>query len=133
MAASSAPRPVNGWLGPVTNAAFVGVLEAVEVEPPPVAVGLVSGLALPVMQVFTPLITPRSCAVLNRLQMVVFDEVVWTLDPPRTSVREGMVTLNAQVRTRPLQENGHEGLKLTWKRCLRSPERRRWFATWGVH
>lgn len=68
------------------------VLEGLE-EPPPVEDGLVSGLALPVMQVLTPRMTPLEWALLKRSQMVWLVEVVWTLDPPRTSVREDMTTL----------------------------------------
>lgn len=97
MAANRAARPVMGVAGPKVTAAFPleELLPAVEVDevPPLVAEGLVSGLALLVRQVLTPLITPAEAAELKRSQMVVLVEVVWTLDPPRTSVSLFMVTL----------------------------------------
>ena len=98
MAAIKPLIPVHGATGPKATAALLGLLVEVEEEPPPVADGLVSGLAFPVMQVLTPLMTPLSWAALKRSQMVVLVEVVWTLDPPRTSVREGIVTLKNLVR-----------------------------------
>ena len=64
MAAISALRPVmEDDEGPKVTAAFLlellpELLLAVEAVPPLVAVGLVSGLALPVKQVLTPLMTP---------------------------------------------------------------------------
>lgn len=54
---------------------------------------LLWGVSVPVMQVLTPLMAPRSWAVLNRSQMVLLVEVVWTLEPPRTSDNELRVTL----------------------------------------
>lgn len=81
IAANKAPRPVSDAVGPKVTAAFplellVELLEAVEEVPPLVAVGLVSGLALLVKQVFTPLITPLSWAESNSWQMVWLVEVV---------------------------------------------------------
>jgi len=98
MAAIRAPKPVIGVEGPKVTPALpleelLELLLAVEAVPPLVAVGLVSGLALFVRQVLTPLMTPLSAADWNRSQMVVLVEVVWTLDPPRISVSLGMVTL----------------------------------------
>lgn len=59
MAAIKALKPVKDALGPKAIAVLLsGVLVEVEEEPPPVADGLVSGLALLVMQVLTPLMTP---------------------------------------------------------------------------
>lgn len=54
---------------------------------------LLWGVSVPVMQVLTPLMAPRSWAVLKRSQMVLLVEVVWTLEPPRTSDKELRVTL----------------------------------------
>ena len=64
-AASNAPRPVMGVAGPKVMAALwvelpLELLDAVEAVPPLVAVGLVSGLALLVRHVFTPLMVPAS-------------------------------------------------------------------------
>jgi len=61
-AAIRALRPVNGALGSKAAATLDGVLVADEDEdePPPVADGFVTGLAFPVMQVLTPLMTPLS-------------------------------------------------------------------------
>jgi hypothetical protein len=63
IAANRAPRPVMGVEGPKVTAALPleplpELLLAVEEVPPLVAEGLVSGLALLVKQVLTPLITP---------------------------------------------------------------------------
>lgn len=59
MAANRALRPVMGALGPnVTPALCVELLVEVEEAPPEVAEGLVSGWALLVKQVLTPLMTP---------------------------------------------------------------------------
>lgn len=63
IAAMSALRPVKGAVG--SKLAAAAEAEDVEDEPPPVADGSEAGLALPVMQVFTPLITPLECAVSN--------------------------------------------------------------------
>ncbi len=60
IAANRALRPVNGALGPKAMATLLVLLPLVEVDevPPEVADGLVSGLALLVRQVLTPLMTP---------------------------------------------------------------------------
>jgi hypothetical protein len=86
-------RPVTDSAGPIAAAPLPGALVPEGVEPPPVEVGLLSGLALPVMQVLTPRIIPLAWALLKISQMVWLVEVVWTLDPPRTSVREFITTL----------------------------------------
>jgi len=99
-------RPVNGALGSkrLESAPLVAlpvlVADAEALDPPPVAEGLVSGLALPVIQVLTPLMMPFECALLNSSQMVVLVLVVWTLEPPRTSWREGMATLDNRQQAR---------------------------------
>jgi hypothetical protein len=74
IAAMSALRPVRGTVG--SKFAVAAPAEAVEDEPPPVADGFDWGLALPVMQVFTPLITPLECAVSNWSQIFVLVLVV---------------------------------------------------------
>lgn len=60
MAERRAPRPVKGVLTPKVTPALWDLLVDEAEEPPPVADGLVSGLAFPVMQVLTPLMTPLS-------------------------------------------------------------------------
>ena len=79
MAASNAPRPVIDEAGPNVTAALLEELAPpvlVEEVPPLVELGLVSGLALLVKQVLTPLMTPLAEAELKRSQMVVLVEVV---------------------------------------------------------
>jgi hypothetical protein len=82
----SALRPVSGAEGSklAFTAAELDVAAAPEV-PPPVAVGSIWGLALPVIHVLTPLMTPLECAELNWSQILVLVLVVCTFDPPRTS------------------------------------------------
>ena len=77
-AATRPVSPVKDTAGPTATAALSAdpVLEADEESPPLVELGLVSGLALLVRQVLTPLMTPLSCAALNWSQMVLFVEVV---------------------------------------------------------
>lgn len=112
MAAIRAPRPVKGALAPKWTPSFLGLLVDDAEEPPPVAVGLVSGLAFPVMQVLTPLMTPLSWAWSNKSQMVVLVDLVWTLDPPRTSVSEGSLTLDQELEITPLRADTYSDLPI---------------------
>lgn len=70
-------RPVIDMAGASALAASGLALDvADDEEPPPVEVGLLSGFALPVMQVLTPRMTPLEWALLNWSQMLVLVEVV---------------------------------------------------------
>jgi hypothetical protein len=92
-AATRALRPVSGAVG--SNRLGSAALEEDEELPLPlVEEGFAdSGLALPVIQVLTPLMMPLSCAVVKSSQMAALVLVVWTLEPPRTSPMAGRVTL----------------------------------------
>lgn len=66
IAAMSALRPVRGAVGSkLTAAAPEEALDEEDEEPLPVAVGFWLGLAWPVLQELTPLMTPLECAVSN--------------------------------------------------------------------
>jgi hypothetical protein len=64
----SALRPVRGAVGSKLETAAPAEAEEDD-EPPPVDEGLALGLALPVTQVSTPLMTPLACAELNWSQI----------------------------------------------------------------
>jgi len=81
IAAMSALRPVRGAEGSklARTAAELDVADDDDPppdEPPPVAVGFVLGLALLVMHVLIPLMTPLECAVLNWSQILLLVLVV---------------------------------------------------------
>ena len=92
----SALSPVRGAVG--SKLAAAAEAECVEDElppedPPSVLEGLVLGLALPVTQVLTPLMTLLAAAWSNWSQILLLVLVVCTLEPPRTSCRTGRETL----------------------------------------
>jgi hypothetical protein len=91
-AATSALSPVKGAVG--SNKLGSAALDVELEDPLPVSVGFAdSGLDFPVMQVLTPLMMFWSWALLKLSQMEVSVLVVWTLDPPRTSLMDRRTTL----------------------------------------
>ncbi len=90
-AAMRAQTPVRGVLG--SKRLGSAALEVELLDPPPVASGLVSGLALPVIHVLVPLMISASCALSKSSHTEASVLVVWTLEPPRTSAMEVRTTL----------------------------------------